>query len=222
MQAVQTHAQLANSMPIPVSRLAGSDTIEDIFGLSKRSTDDEPDVDPEPPAPSRRATEKRDNVPLATPHKHSMHLHFRKPQITSMESMDLSTPLLVPSSASSSMSPQCTPDSTLATPPSAPVPGRLTLSDKLNTFRPRHVLDELAHRSASDTGFADLEVDNERYLRTALGLTHPEGWSGFGYWPEEYRDGPFDEDSALDAWYTGENELHGWHFSGPVEAREFD
>ncbi|KAM5530532.1 hypothetical protein V8D89_015809 [Ganoderma adspersum] len=224
-KAVQTHAQLANGMPIPVSRLAGSDTIEDIFGLGKRSTDDEPDVDPEPSAASRRATEKRDNVPLATPHKHSMHLHFRKPQITSMESMDLSTPLLVLSPASSSTSPQCTPDSTLATPPPAPAlaSGELMLPGKLDVHvhKARRVLDDLANRSP-DAGFADLEVDNERYLRTALELTHPEGWGGFGYWPVEYRDGPFDEDSALDAWYTGENELHGWGFPGPVEVREFD
>ncbi|PIL36042.1 hypothetical protein GSI_01702 [Ganoderma sinense ZZ0214-1] len=224
-KAIQTHAQLANSMPIPVSRLAGSDTIEDIFGLGKRSTDadDSPDVNPEPPvAPRRVIAEKPDNVPvpLATPHKHSMRLHFRKPQITSMESMDLSTPLLVPPSASSSTpnaSPQCTPDSTLRTPPPAPT---------RYVQKARRVLDDLANRSLSafTTGFADLEVENEKYLGNAMDLTHQEGWGGFGYWSEVYRDEVFgeDEDRVQDAWYTGENEFHGWAFPVPVEIHELD
>ncbi len=211
-------------MPIPVSRLAGSDTIEDIFRLNKRSTDVEPDIDPAPPA-SRRATEKLDNVPLATPHRHSTHLHFRKPQIASMDSTEgLSTPLLMPSSASSSSAPPSTPNSTLDTPP-APAPGDRLLSDALNGQKPRRALGPLpVNRSPPTTGFADLEVDNERYLRAALGLTYPEGWdSGFGYWPEVYKDGAYAEDrGAVDAWYTGENELHGWAFSGPGESREFD
>ncbi|KAI1795518.1 hypothetical protein LXA43DRAFT_1090689 [Ganoderma leucocontextum] len=220
-KAIQTHAQLANSLPIPVSRLAGADTIEDIFKLGKRSTDKR-DINPEPSAPPRGQTQKLDDVPLATPHRHSgTNLHFRKPQISSMDSMDLLTPLLVPSSASPSTGRPCTPDSTLDTPP-APIPTSLALFDTLTVHKPRRALDVLVNRSPSTSGFADLEVDNERYLRAALGLSYPDGWGGFGYWSEASKDVAYGGDGPQDAWYMGENEFHGWAFPGPGGSREFD
>ena len=200
-------------MPIPVSRLAGSDTIEDIFKLSKRSKSKEPDidVDPEPPAPPlATATQKFEDVPLATPHRHSTHLHFRKPQISTLgsESVDLSTPLLVSSSASPSA---CTPGSTLGT-PRMPVPNPHTLDAQKH--KSRRALDVIVNRSPSTSGFAELEVDNKRYLRAALGLDYPdpEGWGELRCWSEAYTDGAYVGDGGLDAWYMGENEPHGWAF----------
>lgn len=196
-------------MPIPVSRLAGSETIEDIFKLSKRSMSEEPDinVDLEPSA-SPRETQKFEDVPLATPHKHSMRLHFRKPRIIpSLESMDLSTPLLVSSSVSPSGR---TPDSTLDT-PCMPVPEPHTL-DALKP-KSRTPLSVLVNHSPSTSGLVELEFDNERYLRAALGLApDPEGWGELGRWSEAYNDGVYDGDGAPDAWYTGGNELQGWAF----------
>ncbi|EJF65017.1 hypothetical protein DICSQDRAFT_166078 [Dichomitus squalens LYAD-421 SS1] len=163
VKAIRTQIGRQKGLPIPVSRLAGIDTIEDIFKLGKRASGG-PDVTDSLTEHHRR------HAPFATPGKPSRTSPLKESvPDSSVASPAPSTPLLVSSIDSPSVSSPRTPYDPLYTPVLPPFCPR---GDSPDFKKTRRVFGILVNRSPTKSGSEDFDPDDGHYLRAALGLTH--------------------------------------------------
>ena len=215
-KAIRTQAEESIGLPIPVSRLAGVDTIEDIFEIGKRAGR-EPDM-----SKSQEEDHDKDGS-LATPHKHRRTLHPKEAQSSSLadspgctsSTEDPCTPLLVSSIDSPSTASPNTPRDPLETPVLPPFCPRGETPDSKKTHR---VFGILVNRSPSRFADDDIELDDDvSYLRSALGMAHVESpptmhdpWQG----PDERVLDSKDVIPELSDMSEDQGGFRGWVFPG--------
>ncbi|TBU48133.1 hypothetical protein BD309DRAFT_950369 [Dichomitus squalens] len=212
VKAIRTQIGGPKGLPIPVSRLAGIDTIEDIFRLGKRASGNPAVTD------SRTEYHGRD-VPFATPP--------RKPRRTgpprasesnsseaspawTSATADPSSPVLV---SSPSMSSPRTPYDPLDTPRLPPFCPR---GDSPDIKKTRRVFGILVNRSPTKCGSDDFDIDDGHYLRAALGLTHMQSPPRVrSHWQDVDECAVHEKDTRRLYHTDGDEEgFYGWVFPG--------